>query len=88
VKIAIIGAGVRGVSAPPFPRKLVVGAMIPRWHRAELMIEALCSDDRHLLLLYLLQDQRTRSLEQAESLLDEWLADPRGERLAHLFEVR
>jgi alpha-galactosidase len=81
----VSGAGIRGVSAPPFPPKLMAGAMIPRWHRAELMVEALRTGDPDMLLLYLLDDQRTRSLEQAEALLDEWLADPRNERLARIF---
>jgi alpha-galactosidase len=81
----VSGAGIRGVSVPPFPPKLVAGAMIPRWHKAELMVQALRSGDRDLLLLYLLDDPRTRSLEQAEALLDEWLAEPRNERLACLF---
>jgi alpha-galactosidase/6-phospho-beta-glucosidase family protein len=62
--------------------------MIPRWHEAGLVVEALRSGDRDLVLLYLLQDQRTRSLEQAEALLDEWLADPRNERMARLFGAR
>jgi len=84
----VSGAGIRGVVAPPFPPKLMAGAMIPRWHEAELVVEALRSGDRDLVLLYLLQDQRTRSLEQAESLLDEWLADPRNERMARLFGVK
>jgi alpha-galactosidase/6-phospho-beta-glucosidase family protein len=63
----------------------MAGAMIPRWHRAELMVEALRTGDPDLLLLYLLDDQRTRSLEQAEALLGKWLADPRNERLARIF---
>ena len=63
----------------------MVGAMIPRWHRAELMVNALRAGDRDMLLLYLLRDHRTRSLEQAEGLLAEWLADARNERMARLF---
>jgi len=84
----VSGAGIRGVAARPFPPKLMAGAMIPRWHEAELMVEALRSGDRNLVLLYLLQDQRTRSLGQAEALLDEWLADPRNERMARLFGAK
>jgi alpha-galactosidase len=82
----VSGAGIRGVTAPPFPPKLMVGAMIPRWQRAELVVEALRSHDRDLLLLYLLEDQRTRSLEQAEALLAEWLTEPRNEHLADWFK--
>ncbi len=62
--------------------------MIPRWQKAELMVEALRTQDRGLLLHYLLQDHRTRSLEQAEGLLDEWLAHPHNEPLARLFPRR
>ena len=81
----VSGAGIRGIAQPPLPRKLMAGAMIPRWERAELFVEALRGRDRGLLLLYVLGDPRTASLEQANALLDEWLSDPRNERLALLF---
>ena len=61
--------------------------MIPRWHKAELQIKAMQTGDRNLLLLFLLQDQRSHSLEQAEGLLKEWLAEPRNEPLARHFGV-
>jgi alpha-galactosidase len=82
----VSGAGIHGVTAPPFPPKLLAGAMVPRWQQAELVVEALRSHDRDLLLLYLLEDQRTRSLEQAEALLEAWLADPRNAHLAGWFK--
>jgi alpha-galactosidase len=81
----VSGAGIRGVCAPPFPPKLMAGAMIPCWHRAELMVQALRTGDPDLVLLYLLNDHRTRSLEQAEALLDAWLADERNGRIARIF---
>jgi alpha-galactosidase/6-phospho-beta-glucosidase family protein len=59
--------------------------MIPRWHRAELVVKALQTGDPDLILLYLLNDARTKSLEQAEQLIDAWLADPRNERVARVF---
>jgi alpha-galactosidase len=83
----VSGAGIRGISVPPLPPKLIVAAMIPRWLKAERMVEALRRRDRDILLLYFLEDQRTKSLEQAESLLNEWLAEPGNERLANLFAV-
>ena len=85
VQAVVSSAGIRGIAVPPLPRSLMASAMIPRWHRAELEVEALRSGDRHLLLHALLADPRTRSLEQAEGLLAEWLADPRSERVARLF---
>ena len=78
----VSAAGIRGVAAPALPKKLMAGAMVPRWARAEQMVEAVRTGDRELLLVYLLEDPRTRRLEQAESLLAEWLADPRNTRLA------
>ena len=45
---------------------------------------ALRSGDRGLLLLSLLNDHRTRNLEQAEALLDEWLGDERNGRIARI----
>jgi len=83
----VSGAGIRGVATPKFPHKLMAGAMLPRWQHAELVVAALQTHDRDLLLLYLLEDQRTRSLAQAEGLLNEWLADPRNDRVASLFGV-
>jgi len=83
---AVVDAtGIRGITIPPLPEKLMIGAMIPRWQRAELVVEALRKRDRELLLLNLLNDPRTRSLEQAEGLLKEWLADPRNQPVAKLF---
>jgi len=81
----VSGAGIRGVSVPPLPPKLMAGAMIPRWHETELVVEALRTGDRGLLLLYLLNDHRTQTLEQAEALVDEWLADERNTRIARIF---
>jgi alpha-galactosidase len=81
----VSGAGIRGVSAPAFSKKLFAGAMIPRWQRAEMVVNALRTRDYNMLLLYLLQDHRTHSLEQAEACLSEWLADPRNKKMADCF---
>ncbi|MCJ7736838.1 MAG: alpha-glucosidase/alpha-galactosidase, partial [Anaerolineae bacterium] len=79
------GSGIHGVAELPLPPRLMAGAMIPRWHRAELMVKALQTGDRDLLTLYLLNDARTQSLEQAERLVDAWLSDSRNERIATIF---
>lgn len=82
----VSGAGVRGIAQPRLPHKLMAGAMLPRWERAELFVAALRERERDLLLLYLLGDPRTASLDQANALLDEWLSDPRNERMARLLK--
>ncbi len=81
----VSAAGIRGIAVPPMPPRLFTGAMIPRWQRAELVVESFRQGDPQLLLAYLLYDQRTKSLEQAKGLIDEWLADPRNERVARQF---
>lgn len=82
------GSGMHGNPVPALPRKLMVGAMIPRWQQAELIVEAACSGDPDIALIYLLRDHRTRGLEQAEGLLNEWLAHPRNTRVAQIFTTR
>ena len=85
----VVGAsGIHGVTVPPLPRKLVISAMIPRWQRAEHVVEALRTGDHDLLLLALLYDPRTPSPEQAEALLAAWLSEPRNEKRAHHFGVK
>jgi alpha-galactosidase/6-phospho-beta-glucosidase family protein len=73
---------------PALPPKVVAGAMIPRWHQAELVVEAVRQADSDLLLLYILNSHHSRSLEQAERLLTEWLADPRNQRVRTHFGTR
>ena len=87
VQGVVNGAGIRGVSAPPLPRKLMATTMIPRWSEAEMFVEALSSGDPDIMLHALLADPRTRSMDQARALLDEWLADPRNGRLTRLFSA-
>lgn len=81
----VSGSGIRGLDQPPLPPKLMAGAILPRWSQAECMIEAMRLGDRDLLCSFLLMDHRTRSLEQAEGYIREWLADPRNEALARVF---
>ncbi len=78
-------SGIRPVTVPPLPRRLVTGAMIPRWHKAELLVESFRRGDRNLLLNYLLVEPRTRSLDQAERVAAEWLADPGNATVARRF---
>ncbi len=79
------GTGIHGVSVPELPQKLMFGAMVPRWQKAELMLQALQTGERELLLLYFLEDHRTRGLTQVEILIDEWLSLPVNNKVAQLF---
>jgi alpha-galactosidase/6-phospho-beta-glucosidase family protein len=63
----------------------VAGALAPRWHQAELLIQALISRARSDLLLYLLADHRTQGVDQAQELLDDWFSEPRNTGMAQHF---
>ena len=56
-------------------------------HKAEVLIESLRAGDRELMLQYPLIDPRTTSLDQAERMIDEWLAEPRNKAVAERFGV-
>ena len=75
----VTGGGITGIMEPPLPEKIMSGVMIPRWAEAESLIYAVkhCTYDG--FLAHILLDRRTRSLEQAELFLEEWLADSRNE---------
>lgn len=72
------GGGVCGISEPSLPERLIAGVMIPRWSEAESRIYAVKSGEYNAFRSLLLQDRRTHSPEQADALLQEWIADPRN----------
>lgn len=65
--------GLHPVQEKPFPKNLMIKAMIPRWSFAELLVESVVQHDAGLLLHHLLADHRTHSYEQAEAYLNAWL---------------
>ena len=74
----VTGGGIEGIMEPRLPEKIISGVMNPRWAEAESLIYAAKHCCYNGFLAYVLQDRRTRSLEQAELFLKEWLADPRN----------
>ena len=82
---AVSELGVHPLAVAPITSRLKAGAMVPRWNQAERMIQALRSRERNDLLLYLLADHRTKSIDQAQELLDEWFSEPRNTTLAQSF---
>ena len=78
------GRGVQGVHVGKTPKRLMSYVMVPRMRRMEQILQAFLEGDRKSLLLMLMEDPRTRSLEQAKALLDELLAQPwNSEAAAH-----
>ncbi|GHU54355.1 alpha-glucosidase [Spirochaetia bacterium] len=78
-RAVINGGGVCGLKEKKLPESIISGVMIRRWAEAESLILAAKQCSYNALLAYILQDWRTRSKEQAEAFLNEWLADPRNE---------
>lgn len=79
------GFGVHGVKMPALPTTVFVGAMIPRWREAELMVESFRLKSYPLLLNFILSDPRSNGLAQAEALLAEWLENPNNTALKNYF---
>ncbi|MDR1899760.1 MAG: hypothetical protein LBQ55_07125 [Treponema sp.] len=73
------GGGICGIMEKPLPERIISGVMIPRWAEAESVIYAAKNCTYDGFLAYILQDRRTKSIEQAEGFLKEWLGDSRNE---------
>ena len=77
----IDAAGIHPVKSAPLPPILVAGAMNPRFIDAELAVEAVRTGSYNAYKLLLLSDHRTTSVDQVDALLNEWINDPRNERI-------
>jgi alpha-galactosidase len=73
------GGGVCGIKEKKLPESIISGVMIRRWAEAESVILATKQCSHDAFLAFILQERRTKSREQAEAFLKEWLADPRNE---------
>jgi len=93
VPAIVSGRGVQPIHVEPLPKFLTTFILMTDVLRAELLLEALLKGNRIILLSWILSDQQTRSLEQAEAVLDDLLALPfnkdllvkfKGEKLSAL----
>jgi len=78
VEIPVIasGRGIQGIHVGELPKRLMLYVMMPRMRRMEQILQAFLEGDRKSLLLTLMEDPRTRSLEQSKALLEELMAQP------------
>lgn len=80
---AIVNAmGIRGLQVGWLPRTLLLQVLWPRMLDMERELELALSSDRQLFLRMLLDDNRTRSLEQAEAALTALLSLPFNREMA------
>ena len=66
--------GPQTVHVGQLPPLLMQHVIIPRWMRMEIIMHAFTHRDRRSLVLWLAEDPRTQSYEQARDLVDELLA--------------
>ncbi len=76
IPVIVSGRGIQGVHVGELPKRLMLYVMTPRMQRMEQILQAFLEKDKQSLLLMLLEDPRTKSLEQANALLEELLAQP------------
>jgi alpha-galactosidase len=79
------GAGVHLLQVGALPEKLLRLVLLPRVAKAEKELLAYRTGDRDVLVSCLLDDGRTRSLEQAERAVDTLLGLPWNDELAARF---
>ena len=70
------GRGIQGVHVGKLPNHLMLHMIIPRMLRMEWILEGFLTGDKKVLLHMLLEDHKTRSLEQAEALMEDILSLP------------
>jgi len=76
IPVVVNGRGIRGITIGRLPQRLMLGVMIPRILRMEMILQAFLDGDRKGLLLTLLEDHRAKSLEKSRELLEELLRQP------------
>jgi len=74
--------GVERIHVGRLPKLLMLHVIIPRMLRMEWALEAFLEGGKDLLFEWLLNDPRTRSLEQAEALINDILTLPFNKEMA------
>jgi alpha-galactosidase len=82
VPALISGWGIQPIQVTPLPRRIMLHAILPKILEMERTLEVYQAGDKRTMLSALLWDHRTRSLEQAEGLLEEVLDLPFNRDLA------
>jgi alpha-galactosidase len=78
--------GVQRIPVGEPPKRLMAHVMIPRMLRMEWALEAFLEGGRDLLLEWLWNDPRTRSLEQAEQAITDIVELPFNREMAEHYK--
>lgn len=73
----VSSAGIQGIYQGRLPSRVMAGAMYPRHIQCEIVSEAICTGEWEAFRLIYLMDHATKSLQQVDDMLTEWVEDPR-----------
>jgi len=76
--------GIHGIQVGKLPKNLMLQVLWPRMLIMERELELALSGDRRLFLRMLLDDNRTRSIEQAEAFIEDFLSLPSNSDMAQM----
>jgi alpha-galactosidase len=74
--------GIRGIQVGKLPKNLLLQVLWPRMLDMENNLELALSSDKRLFLRMVLDDHRTKSLEQAEAFIEDFLSMPFNREMA------
>ena len=74
--------GVQGIQVGKLPRNILLQVLWSRMLKMERELELALSSDRRLFLAIVLDDHRTKSLEQAEAYIEDFLSQPFNREMA------
>jgi len=86
IPVVVSGRGIQGIHIGKLPKRLMLYVLVPRMRRMEQILQAFLERDMNGLLLMLMEDPRTKSLEQAKNLLEELLAQPWNSEVANHYK--
>lgn len=76
--------GIHGIQVGKLPKNLMLQVLWPRMLIMERELELALSGDRRLFLRMLLDDNRTRNIEQAEAFIEDFLSLPSNSEMAQM----
>jgi alpha-galactosidase len=87
VPAVVDGMGIHPNVVGELPQSVMLGAIWPQWLAMERRIAGFRNGDKRYLLQVLLSEQRTRSWEHAEAVLDAIMRMPGNEAMAAHFNI-
>ena len=74
IPVTVNDKGVSNEKIGNLPPRIMIHVMMPRWQRMEAILQAFRDGDKKGLLLWLMEDHRTKTFEQANDLIDDLLS--------------